>query len=122
MLIIGLAPGFFAMAILAVNNIRDIETDKKANKKTLPVRFGKSFGITQYKLCIIGASLVPMYFILHDRDHYGLLLTLIVVLISRPIIQDLEKKTGTELNPVLEKTAKLLLFYSLLFILGWQLI
>ena len=40
----GIAPGALSMAILVVNNVRDIEEDRKANKKTLPARFGKAFG------------------------------------------------------------------------------
>ena len=37
----GLSPGALSMAILVVNNVRDIEEDRAANKKTLPARFAR---------------------------------------------------------------------------------
>ena len=37
----GSAAGFFAAAVLLVNNLRDIDTDQKAGKKTLAVRLGR---------------------------------------------------------------------------------
>jgi 1,4-dihydroxy-2-naphthoate octaprenyltransferase len=40
----GLAPGALATAILTVNNLRDYEVDRSANKRTLIVRFGREFG------------------------------------------------------------------------------
>lgn len=39
----GSAAGFFAAAVLLVNNLRDIDTDVQAGKKTLAVRLGKSW-------------------------------------------------------------------------------
>ena len=42
-LVAGLAPGLFSVAILTVNNLRDIDTDRRAGKKTLAVRFGRTF-------------------------------------------------------------------------------
>src|SRR5690606_1663468 len=36
-----LSCGFFSMAVLNVNNIRDIESDKQAGKFSIPVRIGK---------------------------------------------------------------------------------
>ncbi|MBW1752269.1 MAG: 1,4-dihydroxy-2-naphthoate polyprenyltransferase, partial [Deltaproteobacteria bacterium] len=39
-IISGLAPGLFSVAILTVNNLRDVKSDHRAGKKTLAVRFG----------------------------------------------------------------------------------
>ena len=39
----GLSPGLFSMAILTVNNLRDVKSDFKAGKLTLAVRFGENF-------------------------------------------------------------------------------
>jgi 1,4-dihydroxy-2-naphthoate octaprenyltransferase len=41
----GVGSGLFACAVLMVNNIRDIETDRFVNKKTLAVRIGKKWAI-----------------------------------------------------------------------------
>jgi 1,4-dihydroxy-2-naphthoate polyprenyltransferase len=45
----GLAAGFFSVAILTVNNLRDREEDLKTSKKTVVVRMGKKFGQWQYR-------------------------------------------------------------------------
>jgi len=43
-LVAGVQVGSWAVTLLAVNNLRDVETDAKADKRTLPVRFGAGFG------------------------------------------------------------------------------
>ena len=42
-LVAGLGPGWLAVALLVVNNLRDIEEDRAAGKRTLAVRFGATF-------------------------------------------------------------------------------
>ena len=49
-LVAGFAPGLLAVAILLVNNIRDIDEDRAAGKKTLIVRMGRRFGVVAYCL------------------------------------------------------------------------
>ncbi|MES2798349.1 MAG: 1,4-dihydroxy-2-naphthoate octaprenyltransferase, partial [Bacteroidota bacterium] len=49
-----LTSGFFAVAVLNINNLRDIDSDKLATKKTIPVRFGKSFGIKYHRFLVFG--------------------------------------------------------------------
>ncbi|MBN2165875.1 MAG: 1,4-dihydroxy-2-naphthoate octaprenyltransferase, partial [Marinilabiliaceae bacterium] len=44
--------GFFSVGVLNLNNIRDFETDKLANKRSLIVLLGKKFGII-YQTCLI---------------------------------------------------------------------
>ena len=76
-LLAGLAPGLISMAILTVNNLRDIHTDAKAGKRTLAVRFGAGFARVEYLLSIVAASLVPVllvyltqknFCIIHDKN------------------------------------------------------
>ena len=50
--LVGIAFGFYATAVLLVNNIRDIETDTKAGKKTLAVRLGRKASKTLFMLLI----------------------------------------------------------------------
>jgi 1,4-dihydroxy-2-naphthoate octaprenyltransferase len=52
--------GFLAVAILVVNNLRDLETDRKAGKRTLVARHGRRFGEIQYLLLLGGAFAVPV--------------------------------------------------------------
>ncbi len=49
------AVGLVACALLVVNNLRDIETDRAAMKRTLAVRMGRAATQDLYTLCIVGA-------------------------------------------------------------------
>lgn len=53
------AVGLLAANILVVNNYRDAETDARAGKKTLVVRFGRRFAVWQYALSVTVALLCP---------------------------------------------------------------
>ncbi|MCH9024037.1 MAG: 1,4-dihydroxy-2-naphthoate polyprenyltransferase [candidate division Zixibacteria bacterium] len=116
----GLAPGLFSVAILTVNNLRDIETDKIAGKKTLAVRFGPTFAKAEYVVAIIIASLVPLILWQMNNQHFEATIAAAVILLAlRPIRKVIRNKNRTGLNPVLTQTAQILLLYSLLFSIGW---
>ena len=53
------AVGLLAANILVANNYRDVETDARAGKKTLVVRFGRKFAVWQYGLSVAVALLCP---------------------------------------------------------------
>lgn len=117
----GIAPGLLSAAILVVNNLRDIETDRKANKKTLAVRFGQTFTQMQYILFISIAALMPIviYMVIHERIHI-LWSSIILLLFGTFSIHSVcTKNDGSALNHVLANTGLLLLTYSLLFSFGW---
>ena len=59
-ILLGLSPGFFSMALLAVNNTRDIDEDRDANKKTLAVRFGVNVTRLEYVVSVFLGSLIPL--------------------------------------------------------------
>ena len=121
-LLAGLPPGLFSVAILTVNNLRDIESDRLAGKKTLAVRFGKTFARVQYLLSIVIATLLPVFFYLTTHRHFFSLLTLLVLLAAVPTIKTVLGKTdGPALNNVLATTGMLLLLYSVIFSVGWLL-
>jgi len=116
----GFGPGLISAAILTVNNLRDIESDAKSGKNTLAVRFGKSFAHYEYCFCIMVASLIPVLIYSLIEDHLGILLASITCLAAIPNIKTvLTKSDGPTLNHALASTGKLLLFYSILFSIGW---
>ncbi len=121
-IIAGLGCGFLSTAILVVNNLRDIRTDRMSNKKTLAVRFGRRFAQCEYLLLVVLASLTPVavYGIMHDR--IGILWAVLVLIFAVPAVQIVySKKDGPSLNRILHYTGFLLVIYTLLFCVGWML-
>ncbi len=119
-LIYGLPPGLLSVAILAVNNLRDVNSDREAGKRTLAVRFGIKFTQLEYMFCLLLAAIFPLrsYFI------YGTHPYTVLTLLILPFSFTLYKKVKTfpassELNSVLAKTGQLLFLYALLFSAGW---
>ena len=122
MLAVGFAPGLLAVAILLVNNIRDIEEDRQAGKKTLVVRLGKGFGIGLYAFCVVAAVLIPLWIHLLTEQHAWAMSVLVVVLFALPILHTLiTEPDPVALNPLLGATGRLLLIYSIVFSIGWNL-
>ncbi|MGA1790895.1 MAG: 1,4-dihydroxy-2-naphthoate polyprenyltransferase [bacterium] len=119
-LLAGLAPGLLSTAILSVNNLRDVYTDKEVGKKTLPVRFGETFGRMEYLFCIVIPCLIPIILVAITRGHHFCLASSLVFLLALPSIRIiLHERPGSVYNQVLAKTGILLLTFSLLFSIGW---
>lgn len=119
-LLAGLSPGLFSMAILTVNNLRDIHTDKKAGKKTLAVRFGENFARWEYLASVLIACLIPIILYFLTSSHFYALGASMVFLMAIPPIKTVfEQKPGIIFNQVLATTGRLLLLYSLIFAIGW---
>ena len=121
-IVAGLAPGFLSMAILAVNNLRDVDTDRQAGKRTLAVRFGRGFAMSEYLFCIIAAILVPFAVVLITDDHQGIAVASLTGFCAIPCVKAaFTHLDGAGLNRVLGNTGRLLLIYSALFSIGWVL-
>lgn len=121
-IIAGLAPGLLSTAILTVNNFRDIETDKQAGKKTLAVRLGCTFAISEYIFCVIAGCLVPLVVCTLSRTNWLSCLSLVTILLAFKNIKTIRSQPdGQTLNNMLASTGKLLLIYSILFSVGYML-
>lgn len=119
-LVAGLAPGLFSVAILTVNNLRDISGDETAGKRTLAVRFGRRFARIEYVVCVIAGSCVPVVLFWMDPGRVFSLAALAVPLLAIPSFGKVLRSTeGPVLNQVLAATGKLLLIYSAVFSAGW---
>jgi len=117
-LVAGLAPGLIAVGLLVVNNLRDIEEDRVANKKTLAVRFGATFVRWEYTLCILTAALIPFILWLKFGFSPKVTLAALSVGLSANVIRQVWTNDGEKLNPCLGMTAGLLLYYTILFCVG----
>ena len=120
--IAGFGPGLLAAAILLVNNIRDVEEDRRSNKKTLVVRLGRKMGVRMYQACIAAALLLPLVLIALTGGHVFIIATWVILPPAYMVVQRLTRREEpAALNPLLARTAQLLLAYSILFSLGWTL-
>ncbi len=114
--------GVLATAILVVNNVRDIEGDRRAGKRTLAVRLGRRGGVAEYALCLaIAYGMPPVFWLFLDRSPWVLLpwLTLPRALSLYKTLRD--EYSGPPLNAALAGTAQLCFLFSLLLALGWVL-
>jgi len=118
-LIASLAPGFLSTAILAVNNLRDIKSDKLANKKTLAVRLGSNFTQYQYLFLILGAGNIPLFLYYYFDSTPNILVATVIIPLSFPqVLKVFKHPASSELNLVLERTGQILFLYALLFSIG----
>jgi len=118
----GISPGLFSVAILAINNLRDIDSDRDSGKRTLAVRFGPTFARMEYAASIVIACLIPVAIVVRDRETFWPLLPLLVLPLAKPHIKlAFTATSGRALNELLATTGRLLLVFSLLFSLGWLL-
>jgi len=120
-MVAGLAPGFFSVAILTVNNMRDLDNDRRARKRTLPVRFGRRFAIAEYVVMILLACCLPAALILAFAVSIWTLLAMLTIVPAIPVIRAVATITGRELNDTRAATGRLLLLFSVLFSIGWLL-
>jgi 1,4-dihydroxy-2-naphthoate octaprenyltransferase len=119
----GTVPGLVSVALLTINNLRDVEQDRLAGKRTLAVRLGKGFARVEYAACLIIATLaLPLYFAAITHKTWLLLGPIVAVPLVLPSIRLVfERAQGPALNVVLGATGRLLLIFSAVFSLGWAL-
>lgn len=113
--------GLLAANILAVNNYRDIDTDRVAGKRTLAVRFGRGFTRAQHATSLAIAVLTPIYFFVRDQQPAILLPLLIAPLAWRHVRRLRDARAPQELIALLGDSGKLLAIYAVLFSGGFVL-
>ena len=60
-LVLGTMPGFYSVVLIALNNLRDRESDLLSNKKTLAVRFGSQFTRWEIAICLLAPCIAPVW-------------------------------------------------------------
>jgi 1,4-dihydroxy-2-naphthoate octaprenyltransferase len=118
-LVLSVPIGLIAAAVLVVNNTRDIDTDRRANKRTLAVRLGRERSRRMYATMLLityPIVLIPWVF-------GPLTAWLILPLLSLPLALGLirivsEHTVGPSLNRALAKTGQLQLVFCVLLSAG----
>ncbi|MDQ8187918.1 1,4-dihydroxy-2-naphthoate polyprenyltransferase [Pelagicoccus sp. SDUM812002] len=110
---LGIMLGLLANNILVVNNYRDRDTDLKAGKLTLIARWGRNFGLAQYRLQLMVAFLsLGLYVAATENAWHSL--PFLAFPVGLKLASVLEKTEGPALNGVLAKTAAFLLLVGVL--------
>ncbi|MDJ0801414.1 MAG: 1,4-dihydroxy-2-naphthoate polyprenyltransferase [Desulfobacterales bacterium] len=117
-LIMSLPPGFLITAVLVVNNLRDIETDRAAGKRTLAVMIGPAATRGEYALLVGLAYLVPLVALPTGQHPVFILLPWLSLPLALSCIRLIYTARGRELNAGLGRTALLALMFSLLLAAG----
>ncbi|MGN6254572.1 MAG: 1,4-dihydroxy-2-naphthoate polyprenyltransferase [Solirubrobacterales bacterium] len=116
---LSISVGFLATAIIVVNNVRDVETDRRAGKNTLAVRIGREAAVRLYGLLILGAfAVLPIALVAGEASMLPLIGLLAAPLALKPYRTLEERRDGPALNGVLAATGALLGVYSLLVTAG----
>jgi 1,4-dihydroxy-2-naphthoate polyprenyltransferase len=110
--------GAIATAVLVVNNLRDRELDAKAGKRTLAVRLGARATLVEYAILLCAAELIPLALALDRLTSPWVLLPLATSPWALWLVQQVARRRGRALNPMLKATALLLLAHAVLFAVG----
>jgi 1,4-dihydroxy-2-naphthoate octaprenyltransferase len=115
----GAAAGALIVNILVVNNIRDIDTDKKAGRRNIPVVFGRRAAEWEYALMLVLAFAVPPILICIGFASPWVMLAYLSLPHGIRLWGTLRSGLkGPPLNPLLGETAQMVLFYCALFAVG----
>jgi 1,4-dihydroxy-2-naphthoate polyprenyltransferase len=118
-LVLAVPVGLLASAILVVNNVRDLETDRRAGKRTLAVRLGRERARGLFVAMIAGAFVsAPLPWPLGSLSPW-LLLCWLAIPLAVPVVRTVRTRTdGPALNGALAGTGQLQLAFCVLLSAG----
>lgn len=108
--------GLFSTAVLNVNNIRDIHSDQKAGKYSIPVRIGREKAVIyHWVILLMGVSSALAFVVLNYSAPWQLLflLTLPLFIVNGMAVKN--KRTAEQLDPYLKQMALSSLLFVILF-------
>ncbi|MBL8061393.1 MAG: 1,4-dihydroxy-2-naphthoate polyprenyltransferase [Anaerolineales bacterium] len=110
--------GLIVTAILVVNNLRDLESDHKAGKRTLAVRLGAQGAKTEYVLLMGAAYLLVPVFVMMNIIPIGGMLAWLSLPVAVRTLRTVFTQQGHPLNAALAGTGQTAFLFSLFFWLG----
>jgi 1,4-dihydroxy-2-naphthoate octaprenyltransferase len=111
--------GLFAVGVLNINNIRDIESDRATGKNSIPVRLGRDKAVRyHWAILITGMACVLLYTILHFSNYTSLLFLLSFPLFVKNGLAVTRLTKASELDPYLKQMALSTLLFVILFGIG----
>ncbi|MCO5184258.1 MAG: 1,4-dihydroxy-2-naphthoate polyprenyltransferase [Anaerolineae bacterium] len=111
--------GLCAVAVLNINNIRDIDTDKAAGKRSVPVRIGrKNAQIYHWLLILIAIALLTGYVIITYRSPWQFLYLISIPLLIRSALAVWRSETPPQVAPQLKHMSQATLIFVITFGIG----
>lgn len=117
-LIAGIPVGALATALLAVNNVRDVEGDTRAGKRTLVVRFGVGFGRAEFAGLYLLAYATPIVLFALGMAKWPVLIPLVSLPLAIGPVRLVLTQSGAVLNKALGGTARVVFLFGVLFAVG----
>jgi len=114
----GVPLGLLITAILVVNNLRDLDTDRATGKHTLAVRLGGRGARIEYLVCLLGAYLSPPLLWIFKLAPAGGMLAWLSLPWAISLVQMIYTVKGRGLNKALAGTGQLALIYAIFYALG----
>ncbi|WP_455426241.1 1,4-dihydroxy-2-naphthoate polyprenyltransferase [Dryocola sp. LX212] len=113
------ACGLLATAVLNINNLRDIDSDRENGKNTLAVRLGPLLARRYHACLLMGALLsLALFNLVCLQSIWGWLFVLAAPLLIKQARYVARETTPAAMRPMLERTVKAALLINLLFALG----
>jgi len=111
--------GLFAVGVLNINNIRDIESDKATGKNSIPVRLGREKAILyHWAILTLGMACVLIYTVQHFSGYTSLIFLFSFPFFIKNGLAITRLKKASELDPYLKQMALSTLLFVILFGLG----
>jgi 1,4-dihydroxy-2-naphthoate octaprenyltransferase len=111
--------GLLASAILVVNNVRDVDTDRRAGKRTLAVKLGRPRARVLFAAMLAVAFVAPVVIWAASDLSAWMLVSLLAAPLAVPLVRTVFTRTdGPSLNGALAGTGRLLAVFSLLLAAG----
>lgn len=111
--------GFLSVAVLNLNNLRDIENDRKTGKRSIPVRIGKLYGFYYQKTIMLIGICTFIIYLMYQGKPIQLSQNIIIMAGWYPLVQIIKqlnsKMTPAQIDPYLKKTALSTLFMIVIF-------
>lgn len=114
-----ISTGLFSVAVLNVNNIRDIESDKVAGKYSIPVRLGRDKAVIyHWAILSIGYATTLAYITINYSSPFQFLVLLVIPLLVKNARAVKVHEEASALDPFLKQMALSTLFFVILFGVG----